>query len=105
MSGPEFERYMAEVYRALGYNVEMRGGSGDQGVDLLLRKGREFVAVQCKNHQRPVNNTAIQEVYTGQRYYGANQAWVVAPAGFTKGARPLARRTGVRLFDRASIEQ
>lgn len=105
MSGVEFERYMARVYQALGYNVTILGGSGDQGVDLLLRKGRVLVAVQCKNHQRPVGNKPVQEVYAGQRHYGANQAWVVAPAGFTKGAFALSRTTGVRLFDYGSIEK
>jgi restriction endonuclease len=69
-----------------------------------LRKGKELVAVQCKNYQRPVGNRPVQEVFAGNRHYGAKHAWVVAPAGFTKGAVQLARSTGVVLLDRSSIE-
>lgn len=80
-------------------------GAGDQGVDLLLRKGKERVAVQCKNYQRPVGNRPVQEVFAGKQHYGAKDAWVVAPAGFTKGAVQLARSTGVGLFDHSSVER
>lgn len=105
MSGVEFERYMAELYRAIGFHVTLLGGSGDQGVDLLLRDGRQSVAVQCKNHQRAVGNTPVQQVFAGQRHYRATQAWVVAPQGFTKNAFALARSTGVELFDYRSIDK
>ena len=104
-SGTEFEDYMAKVFRLMGYTATVLGGSGDQGVDLLLRKGGEFVAVQCKNHQRPVGNKPVQEVFAGKHHYKANAAWVVAPAGFTDGAFDIARSTGVLLFDSGSIKR
>jgi restriction system protein len=50
MSGTEFEYYMASVFEALGYNATILAGAGDQGVDLLLRRDHELVAVQCKNY-------------------------------------------------------
>ena len=81
MSGNQFERFTADVFRALGYDVTMLGGAGDQGVDLLLRKGHESVAVQCKNYRQPVGNKPVQEVFAGARHHGAVQAWVIAPAG------------------------
>ena len=49
MNGVEFERFTARVFEALGYDATLVGGAGDQGVDLVLRKGAEVVAVQCKN--------------------------------------------------------
>jgi predicted helicase len=105
MSGPDFERYMASVFEALGYNATILGGTGDQGVDLLLQKENEFIAVQCKNYQQPVGNTPIQEIYAGAKHHAAHHAWVVAPAGFTKWAVELARSTGVELYARAHIEK
>jgi hypothetical protein len=104
MSGAEFERYMAKVFKALGYDATLVGGAGDQGVDLVLRQGAEVVAVQCKNYRQPVGNRPIQEVYAGARHHGVDQAWVIAPAGYTRGAVDLARSTGVVLYDRAGIE-
>jgi hypothetical protein len=63
----------------------------------------ERVAVQCKNYGKAVGNKPVQEVYAGSRYHGCNSAWVVAPAGFTKGAVELAQRVGVTLYDAQAI--
>ena len=105
MSGSAFERYMANVFKALGYNARVLGGAGDQGVDLLLQKAGQRIAVQCKNLRRPVGNPPVQQVLAGKLYHKTDRAWVVAPAGYTDGARVLARRTEVVLFDRRSIEK
>jgi hypothetical protein len=48
MSGREFEQFMADLLRAAGYKVDVLGGAGDQGVDLLVKEGRKLIAVQCK---------------------------------------------------------
>ena len=104
MSGQEFEHFMAELLRAAGYKVDAVGGAGDQGVDLLVREGRKLIAVQCKKYGKPVGNAAVSAVYAGAKHYGAKQAWVVAPEGFTKGAIELAKSTGVRLIGRKGID-
>jgi restriction system protein len=104
MSGREFERFMADLLRAAGYRVDVVGQSGDQGVDLLVKEGRKLIAVQCKKHGKPVGNAAVSAIYAGAKHYGAKQAWVVAPEGFTKGAIELAKSTGVRLIGRKGIE-
>lgn len=94
----------AEWLRAAGYKVDVVGGARDQGVDLLVKKGRKLIAVQCKKYGRPVGNAAVSAVYAGAKHYGAKQAWVVAPEGFTKGAIELAKSTGVRLMGRKGID-
>jgi HJR/Mrr/RecB family endonuclease len=104
MSGREFEHFMADLFRTAGYKVDLVGGAGDQGVDLLLKEGRKRIAVQCKKYGRPVGNTAVSAAYAGAKHYGAKQAGVVAPEGFTKGATDLAKSTGVRLIGRKGID-
>jgi len=103
MSGTQFELYVAGLLRAMRHNTRVLGGSGDQGVDLIVDYFGERVAVQCKNYAKPVGNKPVQEVFAGARHHGCQQAWVVAPAGFTNGAYELARSVGVKLFDSASI--
>ena len=105
MSGAQFEAYTAEVLRAMGYRTEVLGGSGDQGVDLLVEGEGRRIAVQCKNYARPVGNKPVQEVYAGAAYHGCREAWVVAPAGYTRGAFDLARNVGVELFDADSLRK
>lgn len=103
MSGAQFELYVAALLRAMGHDTKVLGGSGDQGVDLIMDYSGERVAVQCKNYAKPVGNKPVQEVFTGAKHHRCQQAWVVAPAGFTSGAFALARSVGVKLFDSASI--
>ena len=48
-----FEALVAEYYRRIGYDVEHCGTGGsradfDGGIDLKLRRGREYLLVQCK---------------------------------------------------------
>ncbi len=105
MSGTQFELFVADLFRALGHQVVVRGGAGDQGVDLVVNPRGERVAVQCKNHAKPVGNRPVQEVYAGARYHRCVEAWVVAPAGYTRGAMDLAKRTHVSLYDADSVHQ
>jgi hypothetical protein len=103
MSGPQFEHFVADVLRGLGYRVQVLGGSGDQGVDVIAMSGDERLAIQCKNYGKPVGNKPVQEVFAGARHHGCTTAWVVAPEGFTKGAVGLARSVGVSLHDAQSL--
>jgi restriction system protein len=105
MSGPQFEVFVAELFRAMGHGATMLGGAGDQGVDIVVSYHGERVAVQCKNYRRAVGNKPVQEVFAGARHHGCQQAWVVAPAGYTRGAYELASSTGVSLHDASSIGQ
>jgi restriction system protein len=56
MSGPQFEGFVAEIMRGLGYRATVLGGSGDQGVDVIATAGKERIAIQCKNYAKPVGN-------------------------------------------------
>jgi hypothetical protein len=103
MSGAQFELFVADLFRAMGHNASLLGGTGDQGVDVIVAYQGQHVAVQCKNYEKAVGNKPVQEVYAGSRYHGCNSAWVVAPAGFTKGAVELAQRVGVTLYDAQAI--
>lgn len=105
MDGARFEAFLADLFEALGYRVVRCGGTGDQGVDMILNPEDARVAVQCKNHSRPVGNRPVQEVYAGARHHRCVQAWVVSPSGYTRGARDLAKSTGVSLHDADTIRQ
>src|SRR5215203_4386310 len=105
MTGAQFEVFLADLFRAMGRQVVVIGGAGDQGVDIVVNPRGERVAVQCKNHRRPVNNKPVQEVFAGARHHRCVEAWVVAPAGYTRGAIELAKSTGVALYDAGTIHQ
>jgi HJR/Mrr/RecB family endonuclease len=105
MSGAQFEDFTADLFRALGHQAVVLGGAGDQGVDVIVNRRGGRVAVQCKNYKRPVGNRPVQEVFAGSRHHRCVEAWVVAPAGYTRGAIALARSTGVSLYDTDTVRQ
>ena len=45
LGGVEFERELGTLFRHLGYRVEWTPGSGDQGVDLVLRRDGKTIVV------------------------------------------------------------
>lgn len=50
--GKEYEAYVAEYYRSLGYEVIEHGkimGRKDAGIDLIAKNHREAIMIQCKN--------------------------------------------------------
>jgi len=47
------------VFAALGAKVRRIGGTGDQGVDLIVEFGVKCVAVQAKGYYHAVNNKAF----------------------------------------------
>ena len=100
MSGPEFEKFMANFLRRQGYAVEETPLSGDQGVDLILPNfDGKRVVVQLKRYTRPVGNVAVQATFAGMAHYRAEEGWIITTSTFTKSARELARSTRVRLID------
>jgi len=105
MSGAQFEVFVADLFRAMGHRAVVLGGVGDQGVDVIVNRRGERVAVQCKNHKGPVGNRPVQEVFAGAQHHRCVEAWVVAPSGYTSGAVALARSTDVSLFDAHSVRQ
>ena len=105
MTGAQFENFTADLFRAMGYQAVVLGRTGDQGVDVIVNRRGERVAVQCKNHKKPVGNRPVQEVYAGARHHRCVEACVVAPAGYTRGAIALASSTGVSLYDADTVRQ
>jgi len=103
MDGLRFERYLAQLYKFYGYQTEVTQGSGDFGVDLILRKPGVKIAVQAKRYKSKVGLEAVQQVQAGRAHYGTNEAWVVTNSHYTEQAVTLARSNGVRLIAREEL--
>ena len=93
-----FERHCAGILARQGWRANLPARSTDQGVDVLARKGRVSVVIQCKLYSRPIGNAAVQEVIAGQAFMGATYAAVVSNQAYTRAARELAARTRVLLL-------
>jgi HJR/Mrr/RecB family endonuclease len=99
LRGIAFEAYLVEVFEILGFHVQTTKGSGDQGVDLIVRKGTLRLAIQAKGYADPVGNGSVQEAFAGMAFYKCDRCIVITNSSFTRHARELAHRINCMLID------
>ena len=106
MTGREFEEYCADLLRRKGYKkVRVTKGSGDQGADILAKRWGKTYAVQCKLYRKPVGNSAVQEAFAGKQFYSCDRGMVMTNSTFTRGARELAERTEIQLWEEIPLKR
>lgn len=103
MSGLEFEDYVARVARCCGVPVIMTPLTGDWGVDIIVGKRPNRLAIQCKRQSRPVGAGAVQEVVAGAPMQDCTKTMVVTNHEFTPAARKLAELHSCELVGRAEL--
>ena len=75
--GYEFEEYIANLLKSLGYtNVNVTPSSGDYGADVLAEKNGITYAIQCKWSSlgnNNIGNKAVQEIFSGKVFYNKDK--------------------------------
>ena len=102
--GLKFENLCYQKLQLQGWEVKETPTSGDQGVDLIASIDNLRLCIQCKNHQKPIGNKAVQEVYAGKKYWSGTHAVLISSSGFTKSAQKLALSSNVILISEVEIE-
>ena len=103
LTGYEFEEFLGEYYKSLGYKVADTPKTNDYGADLILeREGRRYV-LQAKRYKNKVGVSAIQEVVASKAHYNATGAIVATNNYYTQNAWNLAKENHVFLIDRAKL--
>lgn len=98
MSPIEYEQLCAQLLQEAGWKTQLTKASGDQGVDIIAQANGIRLVVQCKMHNKPVGNKAVQETIAAMIYESATKSAVVSSSGFTKSAKELANTSGVILL-------
>ena len=104
-TGEEFELYLQNLFRELNYKVKHCGKSGDQGGDLMVKKGNITYVIQAKYYTHKLDNTPIQEVVGAIRFYNANRGVVITNSTFTKKAIELANTNRIILINGDDLEK
>ncbi len=105
MDGYEFEKFVAELLKKIGYtNVKVTKKSGDGGVDILATNLLgESTAIQCKRLKSKVGNSAIQEIFLGKKLNKCKRGMVITNSYFTKPAFQAAFNAGIELWSRKRL--
>jgi predicted lactoylglutathione lyase len=103
MSWMQLEEFFYQYFQDQGYEVTKTKRSHDKGVDLLLRRDNEFIAVQIKKRAKPSGIRGVQEIHTGGVFYGTNRAILISTSGFTRDALQLADKVQVKCWDEGRL--
>ena len=100
LSPETFEEFVAELFEALGYEVEQVGGTGDEGADLRLRRGSMQAIVQCKYHKRSVVGSPELQKFLGTIHHTrSHKGFFVTTSTFSLAAEKFVADHPIELID------
>lgn len=96
-----FEEFVAELFEALGYEVDRVGGSGDEGVDLRVRKNNLLAIVQCKYSQGKsvVGSPELQKFLGSVHHTSSHKGFFVTTRTFSLAAERFVADHPIELID------
>jgi Restriction endonuclease len=96
-----------EAYQSVQKNVMLPGADGLRQIDVLIKATIAnfdvLTIVECRDHSRPLDITAIDGLHSKMQDVKAHKAVLVSRAGFSKAARNKAERIGISLFTAESV--
>jgi restriction system protein len=95
-----FEEFVAEVFEAMGYQVEHVGGTGDEGADLRVRRRGLEAVVQCKYHTRGVVGSPELQKFLGTVHHTrSHKGFFVTTRTFSLAAEKFVAEHPIELID------
>jgi len=95
-----FEEFVAELFEALGYEVETVGGTGDEGADLRVRRAGLAAVVQCKYHARGVVGSPELQKFLGTIHHTrSHKGFFVTTRTFSLAAEKFVAEHPIELID------
>ena len=95
----EFEKFCGYLYERRGYKAHMTATSGDEGVDLLLKKGNRKEVVQCKRYDGSVGQPTVRDMFGTMMHTNSSSSAIVTTGRFTKAAETWAANKPIELID------
>ncbi|UWZ85143.1 restriction endonuclease [Occallatibacter riparius] len=103
LSGTEFEELIASLFRKDGYTVRCCGGSGDEGIDLILQIASDKDVVQCKRWKNDIGSPVVREFYGSMMHANARHGFMITTAAFSQSARSFAKGKPITLISGSDI--
>jgi len=103
MTGYEFEDYIANLFKNMGFRVTQTDYSGDGGIDMYLYYERPIFkgmyVVQCKNYKGLVGQPEIRDLYGVVMSESANKGIIITTSDFTEQAFAFADGKNLELIN------
>ena len=105
----DFEQQVAQMLRSWGLAVEVTGGTGDEGIDVIAYDNTPVTGgtclVQCKRYSpdNKVGVSAVRELYGTMQEKQVSKGVLVTSSAFTTGALRFAEGKSIDLIDGAQL--
>jgi len=100
----EFENFVADLFSKLGYKTQVRGGSYDEGIDVIAEKDGIKHYIQCKHYHGIIGPDKIRDFYGAINAKYSNEiAFFVTTSYFSEEADRFTRGKNIELIDRAKL--
>jgi restriction system protein len=95
LKGYDFEEFVAELLRAMGYRTEISPKGGDSGIDLKAYKDElpPRIVVQVKSQDTPIGETMIQSLKGAMRE--GDYGLFITLSNYTKNAQKYLEHTPI----------
>jgi hypothetical protein len=101
--GPfEFEKAVADVWSAKGYNTEVKSKTNDKAIDVVAKSGNHRILIQAKRYStgNKIGGPDVRKYATlYQQDLDADQVIIITTSSFTSQAKEIAAEQGVRIID------
>lgn len=96
----KFEKYVADLYKSMGYSVHQTKRTGDGGKDIIVQKNGQTYYIECKRYANPISSSKMRDFVGACALGGKNIKGIyVTTSRFTSDAKSAARRKGIELID------
>jgi hypothetical protein len=94
-----FEETVASVFGDIGYSAEATAYSGDDGIDVILKRGEETVGVQVKRYKNTIEVEQIRSLAGALILNGFTRGIFVTTSGFQSGGEPTTEKYKTRGYE------
>ena len=99
----EFESFVLEIYRRLGWTVRGTRRTGDGGVDGFLTRAGLTLVLQCKRQKGNVGEPVVRDLLGSTIHAAASGGLLVTTSDFTDAAKRWAMGKPLTLVDRTQL--
>lgn len=103
MEDKAFIEYIAQLYKKLGYYIDLIKTDQKLGCDLVARKNQNVICIRCISEQKEIDLLPLQEVYGSKNLYKANKCIVITPHYYTDRAKQFAKGNHITLVDQTTL--
>ncbi len=103
MDDAEFEAWCTDLLTKLGYRLEPLKVR-NHGAHILMEKDDVLYAMRCVGSATELDDLAVHEVFSSQRYYGRHVAILMTNQTLSPDAHKLAQELNILLWDRNKLK-